>query len=177
MKEWENKIELETLQKLWFNQEYFMKELIKLRYQSRKLEKYSINKEIFLLRKRISKLHDFEEIELKEEAERRLEQLIHVNQYDPLVIAYLDHFELIHRVKELLNIVTVKLQQIPHEHQYWLENPTARKKKQQFICPFCGILLPHPIDNGKEEVYEGKLGQKLYRKNYIETRTKGRGKS
>lgn len=169
--------ELLTIQNLWENQSNLTTELKNLRYASRKLEKYPVNKEISILRKRISKLDYLEEVELKEEVEEVLQDLIEQNRYDYVVVSYLDHFEMVHMTKELLEIVTRKLQEIPHEHEYWLINPTAKKSKQQFICPFCGKELEAPVEETEQGIYKGEMGQKLYQKQYMEMRRQERTKS
>lgn len=170
-------VEAMTIQNLWGNQKHLISELTNLRYTSRKLEKYPVNKEIAILRKRISKLDYLKEEVLKKEAEDALEQLIKNYQYDHLVISYLDHFEMIHMTKELLNIVMAKLQGIPHEHEYWLVNPSAKRRKQKFICPFCGKELEPLTDEMEQEIYKGELGQKIYQKQYMEIRRQERAKS
>lgn len=169
--------ELLTIQHLWENQSNLTTELKNLRYASRKLEKYPVNKEISMLRKRISKLDYLEEVELKEEAKEALQELIEHYRYNQVVISYLDYFEMVHMTKELLEIVMRKLQEIPHEHEYWLVNPTAKKRKQQFICPFCGKELEAPVEEMKQEIYEGEMGQKLYQKKYMKRQRQERTKS
>lgn len=170
---------------LWENEETLEAELKRLRFTSRKLEKYEINQTIAWLRKQMKKKErTLIEEELLQDNEyqqyqSQMVQLIREHRYDRLVVQYLDHLDMIHMTKDLLTIVREHLQGSPHEHQYIEVVSKHQKKNRKFICCFCGEEIEYDKDNCKimeTEIYpmeEGKkLGRLLYRKRSEKERTK-----